>query len=174
MADQMLSISKEYGITLFHAKTSSLRQLKAFLENYLSGTAPIRRPSITAFVLPPKERRAEAFQFFRRLGSALRAMGMAEYGEVYAFDDGAMPKYELPQLPGKPVPFYGLQDVTRIELPHGATEKEILTMCHERCRSDHFIIIDEYKEIPDTFMLGAVMCAENNIYSTHGYRIFKK
>ena len=26
--------------------------------------------------------------------SALRAMGMNEYGELYAFDDGAMPKYE--------------------------------------------------------------------------------
>jgi hypothetical protein len=47
---------------------------------------------MTAFVLPPKERRDESFQFFYRLGSALRAMGMNEYGELYAFDDGAMPR----------------------------------------------------------------------------------
>ena len=47
-------------------------------------------------------------------------------GELYAFDDGAMPKYELPQLPGVPVPFYGLQGVTRNELPLGATEEKIL------------------------------------------------
>jgi hypothetical protein len=66
-------------------------------------------------VLPPKEGRDRSFQFFSQLGSALRAMGMNEYGELYAFDDGSMPQYELPQLPGKPVPFYGLQDVTRIE-----------------------------------------------------------
>jgi len=136
MADQFRGIAKEYGIALFHAKTSSLRELKAFLESYVSGVPPIRRPSITAFVLPPKERRDESFQFFYQLGTALRAMGMNEYGELYAFDDGAMPKYELPQLPGAPVPFYGLQDVTRIELPRGATEEEILNLCRERCRSD--------------------------------------
>ena len=174
MADQLRGIAKEYGITLFHAKKNSLHELKAFLETYLSGASPIRRPSMTAFVLPPKERREESFQFFYRLGSALRAMGMNEYGELYAFDDGAMPKYELPQLPGAPVPFYGLQDVTRIELPHGATEEEILNICRERCRSEHFILIDEYKDIPDTFMLGAAMCAEGKMDSMHGYRIFKK
>jgi len=174
MADLLRDIAKEFGTTLFNAKTSSLRELKAFLEIYLSGTPPIRRPSITAFVLPPKERRDEAFQFFYKLGSALREMGMNEYGELYAFDDGAMPKYELPQLPGKPVPFYGLQDVTTIELPAGASEEQVLKMCRERCRSDHFVLIDEYKEIKDTFMLGAAMSAEGNMDSTHGYRIFKK
>jgi hypothetical protein len=174
MADQLSDIAKEYGFKLFHAKDSSLRELKAYLESYLRSTAPIRRPSITAFVLPPKERREESFRFFGQLGTALQAMGMNEYGELYAFDDGAMPEYELPQLPGAPVPFYGLQDVTRIELPHGVTGEETLNICREHCRSDHFVLIDEYKEIPDTFMLGAAMCAEANINSAHGYRIFKK
>jgi hypothetical protein len=70
MADQLRGITEEYGITLFHAKTSSLRKLKAFLESYVSGVSPIRRPSITAFVLPPKERRDESFQF--SINSALR------------------------------------------------------------------------------------------------------
>jgi hypothetical protein len=174
MAEQFRVIAKEYGITLFHAKTSSLRELKAFLESHLSSAPPIRRPSMTAFVLPPKERREESFQFFYQLGSALRAMGLNEYGELYAFGDGAMPKYELRQPPGAAVSFYGLQDVTRIELPNGATEEEILNICRERCRSDHFILIDEYKEISDTFMLGAAMCAESDMDSAHGYRIFKK
>lgn len=72
------------------------------------------------------------------------------------------------------MPFYGLQDVTRVEHPHGATEQEILKICRECCRSDYFVLIDHYKEIPDTFMLGAAMCAESNMDSTHGYRIFKK
>ena len=174
MAEQLQGIAKEYGIKLFHAKTSSLRELKAFLESHLSAAPPIRRPSITAFVLPPNERRDESFQFFYRLGSAQRTMGMNGYVEIYAFDDGAMPKYELRQHPGTLLPFYGLQDVTRIVLPHGATEEEILNICRERSRSDHFILIDEYKKLPETFMLGAAMCAENNIDSTHGYRIFKK
>ena len=173
MVEQLEGILKEYGVTLFHAKTSSLRELKAFLESHVSGATPIRRPSITAFVLPPKERRDESFQFFYQLGSALRAMGTLEYGKIYAFDDGAMPKYELRQLPGKPVPFYGLQDVTPINLPIEATEEEVLRICRERCRSDHFVLIDEYKEIPNSFMLGAAMCAEAGLDSTQGYRIFR-
>jgi hypothetical protein len=174
MADQLRDIAKEYSVTLFHAKTPSLGELKGFLEAHLSSAVPVRRPSITAFVLPPKERRDKSDQFFSQLGAALRAMGMNEFGELYAFDDGPMPKYELPALPGKPVPFYGLQDVTKVELPQGATEEEILRICRERCRSDHFVLIDEYKEIPDTFMLGAAMCAEGDMDSTLGYRIFKK
>ncbi|MEO8662056.1 MAG: hypothetical protein ABI693_26560 [Bryobacteraceae bacterium] len=174
MAEQLRGFAKEYGITLFHGRTDSLRAMKTFLEEHLNGTTPVRRPSMTAFVLPPKERDDESFQFFYQLGAALRAMGLNEYGEIYAFDDGAMPKYEFPQVPGKPVPFYGLQDVTSIALPHGATEEEILNICRTRCRSDHFVLIDAYKAIPETFMLGAAMCAESNVASTHGYRIFKK
>ena len=104
MAEQLRGIAKEYGVTLFHGKTASLRDMKAFLEEHLKSAAPVRRPSITVFVLPPKEGREESFQFFYQLGAALQAMGMNEYGEVYAFDDGAMPKYELRQMPGKPVP----------------------------------------------------------------------
>lgn len=139
MADQIIGFAKEYSVRLFHGRTASLTELKAFLEEYLAHTSPIRRPSITAFVLPPKERRDDSFRFFYRLGAALRAMGMNEYGELYAFDDGAMPTYELPQLPGKPVPFYGLQDVTRIDLPAGATGSDILQICRDRSRSDHFV-----------------------------------
>ncbi len=85
-----------------------------------------------------------------------------------------MPKYELPQLPGKPIPFYGHQDVTTIPLPAGATEEQILKMCRERCRSDHFVLIDKYKEVKDTFMLAAAMSAESNMETTEGYRILRK
>lgn len=160
-------------MSVFHAKTSSLRVLKTFLETYLGGTAPIRRPSITAFVVPPKTGREGSFYFFGQLGTALPAMGMNEYGEIYAFDDGAMPAYELPQARGVPVPFCGLQDVTRIEVPRGISDDNILAICRGRCRSDHFVLIDEYKEIPETFMLGAAISAEHGMETTHGYRIYK-
>jgi hypothetical protein len=175
MAEQLrsLRIAEEYGVTVFHAKTSSLRALKAFLETYLGATAPVRRPSITVFVLPPKTGREGAFQFFVKLGAALRAMGINEYGELYAFDDGAMPSYELRQLPGRPVPFYGLQDVTKLELPQGISDEGMLALCRERCRSDHFVLIDEYREIPETFMLGAAMSAEGGMDTTNGYRIYR-
>jgi len=63
MAGQLRCMTKEYGIMLFHAKNRSLHELKAFLENYLCSTSPIRRPSITAFVLPPKKMRDGSFKF---------------------------------------------------------------------------------------------------------------
>jgi hypothetical protein len=172
MADQMIGMANEYGIQLFHGKTAGLRGLKTSLESFLAGTSPIRRPSITGFVLPPRAGRAESFQFFYQLGVALRAMGVNEYGEIYAFDDGAMPVYEIPQTPGMPVPFYGLQDVTPIELHAGAAEADILKICRQRCRSDHFVLIDKYIELPDSFMLGAAMCADAGLDSIQGYRIF--
>jgi hypothetical protein len=173
MADQLRGFAKEYNVTVFHGKTTSLRDMKAFLEDHLTNAAPVRRPSVTAFVLPPKERREESFRFFYQLGAALRAMGLNEYGEIYAFDDGAMPKYELSQLPGKPVPFYGLQDVSRLELPRGATEEQVLNICRRHCRSDHFILVDAYRDIPETFMLGAAMSAEAGVGVSAEYRIFK-
>jgi hypothetical protein len=174
MAEQLRAFAKEYGVAMFLGKTMSLRDLKAFLEEYLKNATPVRRPSITAFVLPPKDGRDKSFQFFYQLGAATQAMGMNEYGEVYAFDDGARPKYELRQLPGKPVSFYGLQEVTPIDLPAGASEEEILNICDQHCRSDHFLLLDSYNPIPETFMLGAAMSAESNESSTQGYRLFKK
>jgi hypothetical protein len=176
MADQLrsLGIAKAYDFEVFHARTSSLRQLKTFLEQFLAAAAPSRRPSITAFVMPPKDRREEAFQFFCRLGSALRAMGINEYGEIYAFDDGKMPRYELARRPGTTLPFYGWEDVAKVDLPPGTGGEALLSICRERCRSDHFVLIDEYKDIPETFMLGAAMAAEAGMDTTDGYRLYKK
>ena len=36
---------------------------KLFLENELDGVAPVRRPSITVFVLPPNDKRDQAAEF---------------------------------------------------------------------------------------------------------------
>ena len=76
-----------------------------------------------------------------------------------------MPKYELHQLPGKPVPFYGLQDVTAIDLPAGATEEQILEMCLARCRSDHFVVI--YAKTSSTLHVGC-RNERGSQYGRHG------
>jgi hypothetical protein len=175
MADLLrsLAIEREFGVVVFHAKANSLGALKAFLESFLPSATPAHRPSITVFVLPPRQGREQAAGFFRRLADAARAMGTVEYGETFAFDDGAMPRYAYPQLPGKTLPFYGLADVTPLDLPHGATELDILKICRAKCRSSHFVLIDEYKDIANTFMLGAAVCAESGRDTVEGYRIFK-
>ena len=54
MAEQlrMLGLDRKYQVDVFSAKTASLNKLKTLLEEYLHKTAPVRRPTITAFVLP--------------------------------------------------------------------------------------------------------------------------
>ena len=39
---------------------------------------------------------------------------------------------------------------------------------------DYFVLIDEYKDLPKTFFLEAVMSAGNNMGEICGYRIYKK
>jgi len=176
MAEQLrtLRIDKEFDVRLFTAKTGSLNALKTFLEDYLKDATPANRPSITAFVLPPKDNREGSHAFFHQLGGALAFMGINDYAEIYAFDDGNMPKYEYAQSPGVAAPFYGLQDVTPIEIRPGISGDEILKLCREHCHSDSFVLIDEYKTIPRAFLSGAAMSAERNMATTQGYRIYKR
>lgn len=118
--------------------------------------------------------RAAGFGFLATLGqNPAEARNALRSPRGSAFDDGAMPTYELPQLPGRPVPFWGLQDVTCIELPPGTAHEEILNVCRRHCRSDHFVLVDEYGEIRETFLLGAAMSAEHGKDITQGYRIYK-
>ena len=72
MADQLrsLGIDREFGIGVFHAKTNSLLELKALLEEYLVTATPAHRPSITVFVLPPRDGKEQSARFFRRLADA--------------------------------------------------------------------------------------------------------
>ena len=66
-----------------------------------------------------------------------------------------------------------MQDVTPIDLPQGTGHDETLNICRRRCRSDHFVLIDDYREISETFLLGAAMSAEAGQNSTEGYRLYK-
>jgi len=174
MAEQLraLGIDRRYGVAVFNGRTQSLAKLKLWIEGYLGNAEPIRRPSITAFVFPPKHDRDNSFQFHRRLGDALRAMGIREYGEIYAFDDGDMPHYKINGT-DLPAPFYGLQDVISIKIHAGASEEDLLRICRERCRSDAFLVIDHYKDISDTLMLGAAMAAESGGDFSNGYRVYR-
>lgn len=175
MAEQlrMLGLDRKYEVDVFSAKTASLNKLKMLLEEYLHKTAPVRRPAITAFVLPTDAVKKNCFDFFRNLGASAKEMGVDEYSEIYAFDDGQMPEYRFPQAPDIPVPFYGLQTVQTIKLAPGTSTEQILAACRDRCRSDKFVLIDEYKELPSHFLLGAAMSAEHDVEMVADYRIYK-
>jgi hypothetical protein len=176
MAEQlrMLGLDRKYQVDVFGAKSASLNELKTLLKEYIRKTAPVRRPAITAFVVPTDAIKKNCFEFFRKLGASANDMGMDEYSELYAFDDGQMPKYRLSQVPDIPVPFYGLQTVQTIKIAPGTSTETILAACRDRCRSDKFVLIDEYKELPSHFMLGAAMSAENDMEMAADYRIYKK
>jgi hypothetical protein len=175
MAEQlrMLGLDTKYQVDVFSAKTASLNKLKTLLEEYLDKSPPVRWPTITAFVVPADSIKKNCFDFFRKLGAAAKEMGASEYSEVYAFDDGQMPEYRFPQVPDVQVPFYGLQQVQTIKLAPGTSVEQVLAACRELCRSDKFVLIDEYKELPSHFMLGAAMSAENDEQMAAGYRIYK-
>jgi hypothetical protein len=175
MAEQLrvLGLDRKYQVDVFSAKTASLNKLKTFPGEYIDKNPPVRRPAITAFVVPTDVIKKNSFEFFRNLGASAEAMGVDEYAEIYAFDDGQMPKYRLPQVPDIPVPFYGLQTVRTIKLVPGASTEQILAACRDRCRSDKFVLIDEYKALKSHFMLGAAMSAENDSEMAAGYRIYK-
>jgi hypothetical protein len=85
-----------------------------------------------------------------------------------------MPRYELRQMPGHQVPFYGLQDVDPIKLEPGMAMEGILSMCREYCKSDHFVLIDEYRPVKDSFLVGAGMSAEAGMQTSDGCRIYAK
>jgi hypothetical protein len=85
-----------------------------------------------------------------------------------------MPRYELRQMPGHEVPFYGLQNVDPIKLEPGTTMEGILNICREYCKSDHFVLIDEYRPVKDTFLVGAGMSAEAGMQTSDGCRIYAR
>ena len=176
MATQLttLGIDKEHDVRLFSAKTTSLQAFCDFLRHYLKNTLPANRPTISVFVLPSKSVKDNAFKLFFDLSAAARQFGTEEYAEIYAFDDGKMPRYELPQMPGHEVPFYGLQEVHPIKLEPGTTMERTLNICRTHCKSDHFALIDEYRPIEKTFLVGAAMSAGGGIETTQGYRIYAK
>jgi hypothetical protein len=168
-----LGIDAEHQVKVFNAKTASLRAFCDFLRGYLDGTQPANRPSISAFVLPSQSVKENAFKLFRELAAA-RLLGEGSYAEIYGFDDGHMPRYLLRGGGNIEVPFYGLQEVYPIKLEPGATMEQILTICRERCKSDHFVLIEEYLPVKQTFLVGAEMSAEAGMQTAEGCRIYAK
>ncbi len=175
MATQLatLGIDKEYSTRVFSGKTSSLKVFCYFLRDYLNNTLPANRPTISVFVLPNQSVKENAFTLFFNLGAAARLFGVEEYATIYGFDDGQMPHYEL-RGRGIEVPFYGLQEVNPIKLEPGTTIEASLEICRNHCRSKHFIVIDEYRPVKDTFLVGAAMTAEAGLQTCDGYRIYTK
>jgi hypothetical protein len=167
-----LGIDTEHQVKCFNAKTASLIAFCDFLRKYLDGTHPANRPSISVFVLPSQSVKENAFKLFRELAAAARQLSEEGYAEIYGFDDGHMPRYVLREK--IEVPFYGLQEVYPIKLEPGVTMEQLLNICRERCKSDHFVLIEEYHPVKETFLVGAEMSAGAGMQMIEGCRIYAK
>ena len=145
-----------------------------YLNDYLASTQPANHPLITVFVLPTPSVKQDAFKLFHALGRSTFRLKKPAFAHIYGFDDGNMPEYELPQIPGTPVPFYGLQEVHVITIKPTTSAEEVLTLCRRNCRSEQFVIIHEYQTLADDFIVAASMSAEAGQERTsEGYRIYQ-
>jgi hypothetical protein len=169
-----LGIDTEHQVKIFSAKTASLKAFCDFLREYLESTQPANRPSISAFVLTSQSVKENAFKLFRELAAAARLLGEEGYAEIYGFDDGQMPRYVLRGGGNIEVPFYGLQEVYPIKLEPGVTMEQILTICREKCKSDHFVVIEDYFPVKQTFLAEAEMSADAGMQIIDGCRIYAK
>ena len=167
-----LGIDREHQVKCFNAKTASLRAFCDFLRKYLDGTLPANRPSISVFVLPSRTVKENAFKLFRELAAAAGQLGEEGYAEIYGFDDGDMPQYVVCEK--IEVPFYGLQEVHSIKLEPGVTMEQLLNICRKHCKSDHFVLIEEYHPVKKTFLAGAEMSADAERLMIDGCRIYAK
>ena len=167
-----LGIEQEHQVTLYGARTDSVRSLIDYLSEYVRTMDRVNRPLVSVFVLPPAVTKDQAFAFFKRLGNLAMRFREPEYVEVYGFDDGSMPQYEMRGMPGQPLPFYGLQEVDPITLPTGSTHDEILRICRKHCNSSYFMVIDRYQDIPDHFFHGILMNIDAEEGRAYGYEIY--
>ena len=174
MATQIktLGIDQEHQVTLYGARTDSVRSLIDYLSEYVRTMPRVNRPLVSVFVLPSADIKDQAFAFFKRLGNLAMGFREREYVELYGFDDGAMPQYEMRGIPGHPLQFYGLQDVDPIKLRTGSTHDDILRICRERCNSSHFVVIDRYQDIPDHFFHGILMEIDAEGGMAYGYEVY--
>lgn len=170
-----LGIDERYDVRVFSAKTKSVRSLGDCLTTYLSIGAPANKPLLTFFVLPHDTIKRESWEFFLHLGNSAKTISVGDYVRLYAFDDGHMPEYEMPRiLPGRRLPFYGMQDVTVIKVQPDALLDELLPMCRRNCQSDQFVIIDKHARIQEHFVRGAIMNAEAGKTTTGVYDIYQR
>jgi hypothetical protein len=129
-----------------------LSEFEQFLAEHLETTAPVNRPAVAVFVLADDGIKENSWEFFRVLGNALRACERGKRGwiELFAFDDGAMPRYPDPRINGA-WEFYGLQQVKVIRVTAQNSRDAILRLCRDRCRAPKFVLVDSYQTLAGDF-----------------------
>lgn len=161
-----LGLDKEYGTMIFDAKGENLKAFVQYVEEYIATNPPVNIPNASIFVLPDRRITLDSFEYFRRLGSQCSR----NYVDLYAFDNGNMPKY-LHKGAGVTMPFTGLQDIEIIEISESDTRKSLLEKARAHNRTPKFVFIDSFRNLPDDFVKTVISHCDKNKKMVLGYPI---
>ena len=150
--------------------------MRSHLRNALACVTPVNVPSLSVVVAATDGIKENSFSFFRKLGSQAKMAEnrCGEWIELFGFDDGRMPRYEMRQAPGVPAPFYGSQDVLVVKCDASQGTDMLVEAARKECRSNHFILINTYQDLPDDFMMQALGTSRDGNSSVLGYRIYSR
>ena len=171
-----LKVPQRYNCHLFDSRKDGVARLIDHLRNALTGITPINVPGLSIFVAATDSIKENSFSFFRKIGNLAKMAEnrCGEWIELFGFDDGSMPRYEMRQVPNVAVPFYGLQDVLVIECGASDSTDALIEAARKECRSTHFVLVDAYQDLPDDFMMQALATPRDGTSSVLGYRIYSK
>jgi hypothetical protein len=171
-----LGVPERFNCRLFDSRREGVANLIDHLRGALARIAPVNVPGLSIFVVATEGIKDNSFEFFRKLGTqAKRAENRyGEWVELFGFDDGMMPRYELRQAPGLPAPFYGLQDVLAIKCNASDGIDTLVEAARKECRSTHFVLVDTYQDLPENFMEQALATPRDGKNSVCGYRVFSR
>jgi hypothetical protein len=133
-------------------------------------------PELSIFVAATDSIKKDSFSFFHKIGTQAKKAEhrLGAWIEVFGFDDGGMPRYEITQARGVAAPFYGLQEVLVIECSASDGTDALVEAARKECRSTHFVLIDAYQNLPDDFMMKALATRRDGKSSVLGYRVHSR
>jgi len=171
-----LKAPERYNCHLFDSRKDGVAKLIDHLRNALAGIAPVNVPALSIFVAATNGIKENSFSFFHKLGTQAKKAEnrFGTWIELFGFDDGRMPRYEMRQAPGVAAPFFGLQDflVIKCDASHGT--EALVGAARKECRSSHFVLVTAYQDLPDNFMMQALATPRDGKSSVLGYRVYSR
>jgi hypothetical protein len=110
-----MKVPKRYNCQLFDSRKDGLAKLIDHLHQALANIAPVNVPALSIFIAPVDGIKQNSFSFFRKIGNQAKVAEnrRGEWIEVFGFDDGKMPRYEMKQAPGVAAPLLRLARCSR-------------------------------------------------------------
>jgi hypothetical protein len=171
-----LKVPEQFNCHLFDSGKDGVNKLIMHLHQALADIAPVNVPGLSIFVAPADGIKEHSCKFFHTIGKQARMAEnrCGEWIEVYGFDDGRMPRYEMPHTVGLAAPFYGVQDVIVVRCSPSYSTDALVEAARKECRSTHFVLVDRYQDLPDDFIMQALATPRDGKSSVLSYRVYSR